>query len=187
MRARPVLDVLVVLWVAWWVWAGIAVGRQVARLDALSDTAGQVGHTVVGVGDALRGLPLIGGQLTGPANTVRAAGQDTIRSAQASRTDVHRLAVGLGASIALIPTLPLLALYLPPRIAGERDRRALLRALAGGPPEGADALLAHRALVHLPYRRLLRVSPDPAGDVAAGRHRALADAELARLGLRRRS
>jgi hypothetical protein len=185
MRTRSVLDSLLVLWIALWLWAGISVARQVARLDALSNTAGQVGHTVVGVGDALRGLPLIGGQLAGPADSVRAAGRDTIRSAQDARSDVHRLAWGLGAAIALIPTLPLLALYLPPRVAGERERNALRRTLADGPPERVDELLAHRALVHLPYRRLLRVSTDPAGDLAAGRHRALADAELARLGVRR--
>jgi hypothetical protein len=183
--ARIPLDLLVALWVALWVWVGIAVGHQVTRLDALGDTAGQVGHTVVGVGDALRGLPLIGGQLSGPADSVRAAGEDAIRSAQGARTDVHRLAFGLGASIALIPTLPLLLLYLPPRLAGERDRRALLRTLADGAPDHVDELLARRALVHLPYRRLGRVSADPIGDLAAGRHRALADAELARLGVRR--
>jgi hypothetical protein len=185
MRSRPLLDVLAVLWVVWWVWAGIAVGRQVTRLDALSDTAGQVGHTVIGLGDTLRGLPLIGSQLGGPADSVRAAGRDTIQSAQRARTDIHRLAFGLGASIALIPTLPLLLFYLPGRLASERERRALLRTVADGPPDRADELLARRALVHLPYRRLRQVSPDPIGDLAAGRHRALADAELARLGVRR--
>jgi hypothetical protein len=41
-----------------------------------------------------------------------------------------------------------------------------------------DELLARRALVHLPYHQLRRLSPDPLSDVRAGRHAALADAEL---------
>lgn len=84
----------------------------------------------------------------------------------------------LGVSIALIPTLPLLATYLPTRYAAAHERRALRRAVDSGRSDALDELLARRALVHLPYHRLRRVSDDPVGHVHRGRHCALADAEL---------
>jgi hypothetical protein len=55
---------------------------------------------------------------------------------------------------------------------------ALLRDVRRGSGPELDDLLARRALVHLPYDVLRRISDDPVGDVAAGRHGALADAEL---------
>jgi hypothetical protein len=41
-----------------------------------------------------------------------------------------------------------------------------------------DEVLARRALVHLPYHRLLEVSGDPLADMRVGRHEALAAAKL---------
>ena len=46
-----------------------------------------------------------------------------------------------------------------------------------------DEVLARRALVHLPYRRLREISDDPIADLRAGRHEALAAAELEWFGL----
>jgi hypothetical protein len=184
LRSRPALDAVVVLWVVLWVWAGISVGHEVRRLADLSDTGVQLGQAVVDIGDAVGGLPLVGGQLGG---SVRAAGREAIASAESTRTRTRRLGLLLGASIAIIPNLPLLLFYLPRRIAVERERRALLRALADEPRARLDELLARRAIAHLPYYLLRQVSADPAGDLAAGRHAALAEAELRRLGLHRRA
>ena len=89
----------------------------------------------------------------------------------------------LGFSIALIPSAPVLFLYIPGRIAVERERRALRRAVARHYDAAMEELLAHRAVVHLPYQRLQEVSADPAEDLATGQHAALARAELERLGL----
>jgi hypothetical protein len=63
-------------------------------------------------------------------------------------------------------------------VAGARERRQLTRALAGGREPWLDEVLARRALVHLPYHRLRELSDDPVADVRAGRHAALAAAEL---------
>ena len=49
-----------------------------------------------------------------------------------------------------------------------------------------DALLAQRAVAHLPYAQLLSFTPTPAADLRDGRFGLLADAELAYLGLRRK-
>ena len=72
----------------------------------------------------------------------------------------------------------MLLLYLPRRVALAHERRALTREAAAGRTPELDAMLAQRAVIHLPYRRLRRVSDDPSGDLRSGRHEALADAEL---------
>ncbi len=97
---------------------------------------------------------------------------------------MRRLGALVGALIAIVPSLPLLWLYLPGRVAEEDDRRRILGRLRDGDP-AIEELLATRAVVHLPYRQLLAITPDPAEDLRAGRHRQLADAELSRLRLDR--
>jgi hypothetical protein len=181
-RPRIVVDVLVALWMAWWLVAGIVVGHEVRRLASVSETAGQLGHAVIDVGDAVRGLPLVGDQIGG---SVHAAGQDAVDTAESAAARTRRVGVLIGAAIALIPNLPLILFYLPRRLAAERERHALRRALADGPREHVEEILARRAIAHVPYYRLRQVSADPAADLHAGRHAALAAAELERLGMRR--
>jgi hypothetical protein len=109
---------------------------------------------------------------------VHHAGQDAVASARTARANARSVGTLLGVSIALIPSLPVLILYVPPRVAGARERRALERAVAGGVDRWLQEVLARRALVHLPYHRLRRVSEDPLEDLRQGRHARLADAEL---------
>jgi hypothetical protein len=94
------------------------------------------------------------------ANEVRGIADlsDTVGAVGRAVTGVGVL---LGVSIALFPTLPLLATYLPTRYAAAHERRALRRAMDSGRSDALDELLARRALVHLPYHRLRRVSDDP--------------------------
>jgi hypothetical protein len=72
-----------------------------------------------------------------------------------------------------------------------RDVRELTAAVAfvrvaerTGRVREANAVLAHRAVALLPFRQLMRASADPVGDLAAGRHEALAAAMLRRAGTR---
>jgi hypothetical protein len=115
---------------------------------------------------------------------VEAAGRDAVASAREARSSARRVGVLLGISIALIPTTPVLLLYVPRRLRVARERRALTAAVAAGRTPALDELLAERAALHLPYHRLRRVSADPQDDLRRGRHAALADAELARFGVR---
>jgi hypothetical protein len=181
-RPRIVVDVVVALWMAWWLVAGIVVGHEVRRLASVPETAGQLGHAVIDVGDAVRGVPLIGGQIGGSVHT---AGQDAVDTAKAAAAQTRRVGLLIGAAIALIPNLPLILFYLPGRLAAERERQALRRALAAGPRDHVEEILARRAIAHVPYYRLRRFSPDPIADLHAGRNAALAAAELERLGMRR--
>ena len=175
---RRSLDAALVAWVIVWCLLGFWVGREVHRLGAVTSSLRGVGGAVRDAGDAISGLkdiPLVGGAVAAPGKDVSAAGRAAQASADDARRDVDRLAWLLGLAIVLVPTVPLLVIYLPDRIAFERDRRAA--AVVG------DELLARRALVHLPLHRLARVSDDPAGDVDRGDYAALAAAERRRLGL----
>jgi hypothetical protein len=92
----------------------------------------------------------------------------------------------LALSIGLIPTLPLLGLYAPLRVAWTRDTRSVRRALEQSPADPAlNEYLARRAAANLSFADLRAVTTDPYGDLAAGRFDALAALELERLGLRR--
>jgi hypothetical protein len=177
---RVLTDAAVIVWVALWIWAGVAVDHEVRRLATLGDTAASLGQSITDVGRTLNGIPLIGGDVSG---AVEHAGRDATSSAHAARDSTRRVGLLLGLLIALVPTTPLLLGYLPRRVAAERDRLALRRVLAAGGGDALDELLALRAIAHLPFRELERLSADPVADLRAGRHAALADAELARLQL----
>jgi hypothetical protein len=170
-----------------WAFAGIAIGRQIQGLAEVTDSARDAGLATQRAGDAidqLRGLPLVGGAVGDSAATIREAGQTAIDGAERGRTRVRRLGLVVGGLIAVVPSLPLLWLYLPGRLAEAGDRRRILGRLREGDP-AIDELLAARAVAHLPYRALLEITPDPVEDLRAGRHVPLADAELRRLRLPR--
>jgi len=188
LRPRPLLDVLLAAWVVVWVVAGVAVAREVRGLAQYSESARRAGLATERAGtllETLSGLPIVGEQLREPAAAVREAGASTVEAAERGRERAESAATLLGVAIAVIPSLPLLLLYLPARALLERDRRMLRDALRAGPNAALDELLATRAVARLPYRRLRAVSADPTADLAEGRHARLAEAELERLGLRR--
>lgn len=174
------LDVLVLAWALAWTGAGIVVSHEVRGLSELSDTAAQTGRAAIAVGDAVRGLPLVGERVREAGDEVRAAGAEAVGSARSARASARRVGDLLGAAIAAIPTLPILLLYIPARIAATRERRDLRHALATCSRDELDQLLALRAAARLPLRRLMEVSDNPARDLGDGLHRKLAEAELRR-------
>jgi hypothetical protein len=177
-RAQALLDTVLLAWAVLWVVVGIAVAHQVRGLAEMSDTVAGVGRATTTLGQTIRSLPIVGGSLDEPAGEITAAGRQAVASAQSARAHARSVGTLLGLSIALIPSLPVLMLYVPGRIAGGRERRALARAVARGREPWIDEVLARRALVHLPYRRLRELSDDPIADLRSGRHAALAAAEL---------
>ena len=177
-RAQSLLDTLLLAWAVLWVIVGIVVANQVRGLAEMSDTVAGVGRATTTVGQTIGSLPLVGGSLGKSADQISAAGRDAVASAQSAREHARSVGTLLGLSIALIPSLPVLVLYVPGRIAGARERRELARAIARGREPWVDEVLARRALVHLPYRRLRELSDDPVADLRNGHHAALATAEL---------
>jgi hypothetical protein len=189
-------DLTVVLLLCLFAWAGVkvhdgiaqlaSVGRSVADTGhGLSATTRDATHAVGGAfdsaGGAVQGLPLVGGQLAGALRTAGssvtrpvthasdAQARRLIAAGRAEQHETYRLANLVGWLTFLIPALLVLLWALPRRIGLARRLTAAQRALRGGPPE----ILAARAAYDLPFRALLRHTPDPFGDLAAGRHAGL--------------
>lgn len=181
-------DLVVITWMVLWAALGFALhdatlqlaepGHRVA--SASTDLADRLHESGQAVGD----LPLVGDAAAKPLDQASEAAGDLADAGRAQVSAVERLARWLGWSVALIPILGALLLYLPSRIRFVR-RAAAGRALVDS---AADLdLFALRALAHQPLSRLAAISDDPA---AAWRQqdpdtvRRLATLELAAVGLR---
>jgi hypothetical protein len=184
--AQLVTDLLALGWLA----AGgrLAWGTfdQINRLQAPGMLLERAGHRISGAftngATAAGRTPLVGDELAGALGTGTDAGTSLAEAGRSQAEAVAALASGAAVVVMLAVLLPLLLWWLPARW---RYARAAGAAVA---VRAADTdLLALRALVELPARRLLDASPDPAaawraGDPAACRR--LADLQLAKLGLR---
>jgi hypothetical protein len=184
-RSVVAIDLLVVLWTVVWLVLGITVGTFVNRLGALGDGLEGTGRTIHRAGDAvdrLADVPLVGEGFASVAAEIHTIGDDTAQRGRAVEQDIERLAWLIGIGLAAGPTLPVLALWVPPRVSRERERRALRRSLRSG--DGiALAYLANRAVAGRLFRELRRASDDPVADLEAGRYEALAALELEHLAL----
>lgn len=187
-RSIHVIDLAVAAWIVTWIVVGLSVGREVSNLRQLSDTVVTAGNAIQQTGRALRPLgrlPFVGTNVERVAGQIEDAGRSAVASGEASRESTTRLRTLLALSIVLIPTIPLAGVYVPLRLAWIRDVRAVSRTLRRSRADPTfTEFLARRALQHLPYDRLLSISANPWADVAGGTHRALAVAELRRLGIR---
>lgn len=187
---RGPMDALVGVWCAFWIVLGVWVGVQMWQVSRLTDTVANSGRTLHQAGEALSsfaGLPVVGQQSATLGGQVSHNADDIVNGAYAAKGSMRRLAVLLGTAIALVPLAPVAGFYLPLRRRARADATHVRRLLDGEDPDVVDALLAQRALMHLPYATLLSFSATPAADLRDHRYAALADAELAHLGLRRRA
>ncbi|UTI63030.1 hypothetical protein NBH00_16890 [Paraconexibacter antarcticus] len=186
-RALVAVDVLIAAWVVLWIVLGLAIAGEVRGLRQLSTTVGRVGVALEQTGstvDGLSGVPLVGDRIGRTGRDISAAGDSAVASGRHSRRSIHNLSWMLGLFLAVIPSAPVLALYLPARVLDARERRTLRRhVVANGASPALRRLLARRALATLPYQVLLELDADPLGHWAPGVLEELADAELARLGL----
>jgi hypothetical protein len=154
-RAMRRLNVALVIWAAVWIGIAIYTAYEVAALRTLSNTVVKAGAATESTGHALAAvghLPFVGGRVSQLAEQAIAAGASARASGASTATTVDQLAVLLGIAIALIPTVPLLALYLPLHLGWRRDREAVRRSIArwDGEP-GLEAFLAQGATAHLPF------------------------------------
>ncbi|HET8980102.1 MAG TPA: hypothetical protein VFN87_18260 [Solirubrobacteraceae bacterium] len=190
-RALLGIDLLLVVWVVGWIVVGLLIAHEVNGLARLSTTVEKAGQAAEASGTALHALsavPFVGHTVGQASARVIQAGQSAVASGQASRSSVGDLATLLGIAVALIPSIPVLAVYVPLRIGRARERLVVGAALAeiGDNPE-FQAFLARRALETLPYRRLRWLVHHPWQKLDARQRADLAAAELQRLGLTRRA
>lgn len=183
-------DLAVVLAFVVFALIALEVHDAVDRLAVLGEGVESAGKGVSGgfeaAADAVDGTPVVGDDL---GDALRAAGQgsggeveDLGRGGAGAARDLADL---LGVLFFALPAALLLLWALPPRVRQVRRLNAAVRAVGELSPE-RRRLLAMRAAFGLPYGELLRFTPDPLGDLEAGRYDALVTAELDQAGLRPR-
>jgi hypothetical protein len=178
-------DLLVAAWIVGWGFLGVTVWRLVGKLAGPGRTVEQAGAEFAGnmgaVRDKVGGVPLVGEQLRAPFGRLGTVGETLADAAHAQQEVVRQLAWWLGVLLAAVPIVMLLLLWLPPRLRWAREAAVAARLR----DDRADLhLFALRAVANRPLRQLHRVTPDPAGALAAGDYEGLAALELNALGLK---
>jgi hypothetical protein len=143
------------------------------------------GDSVSGVGDWISGLqdiPLIGGSIGTAADKVDALGAATAQQGRNGKEAVWKAALGIGLLLTLLPTLPILAVWIPVRVGIERERASLRASLKANEP-GVWEYLALQAVDDMSFKDLRKISADPWEDIRKARYEALARVEIDRLGL----
>ena len=186
-RAMRRLNVGLAIWAVFWIGIAAYTAYEVSALRTLSHTVVKAGAATESTGHALAAighLPFVGGQISQLAEQTIEAGASARTSGASTAATIDRLAVLFGIAIALIPTVPLLALYLPLLLSWRRDRAAVRDAIARWDGEaGLEAFLARRALAHMRFDELRKLGYD--GSEGSAPNSELAAAELRRLGLDR--
>jgi hypothetical protein len=179
------IDFLVIAWVLLCLMLGMAATKRINHLGTLGDGLVSAGDSVSGVSEAISGLegtPLIGGTLGAIANRIDDLGAATAQQGRDGKDAVWKAALAIGILIALLPTLPILAIWIPVRVGVERERSSLRAALKANEP-GVWEYLALQAVDDMSFRDLRRVSADPWEDIRRGNYETLARVEIDRLGL----
>ncbi len=183
------LDGLVLFWLVLWLVIGGWVGYTLWQVSELGETVTESGRAIGSTGgalEALGGVPVVGDRTAELGGEVIAAAEGIALRGQELGSQLRQLAVLLGLAVVLLPVAPVLAWYLPSRHARRRDVAEVRRMLhTSSASAAADRYLAERAVRWLPFSVVQQIDSDPWGAVVEGRTRALADAELQRLGLRR--
>ena len=187
-RTRQITgDVLLLVWVVLCLWlagvvrdATLALATPGRKIEA---AGGGLAERLRDAGSAVGDIPLVGDEARSPFDGAGRAA-DEIAAAGASQVEaVQHLAFWLGITVAAIPIVVMLLVYLPRRWRFVREATAGRRFI----DSSADLdLFALRAMAHQPMHRLARISDDPVGAWRDGRPdvvRALALLELRDAGL----
>jgi len=179
------IDFLVIAWVLLCLMLGMAATKRINHLGTLGDGLVSAGDSVAGVGAWIGGLqdtPLIGGTIGTIADRVDALGATTAQQGRDGKAAVWKAALAIGILITLLPTLPVLVVWIPARVALERERASLRAALQANEP-GVWEYLALQAVDDMSFRDLRKISADPWEDIRNARYEKLARVEIDRLGL----
>ena len=164
-RTRQIVaDVLMLLWIGVWVYAGRQVHDTVQGLRAPADSITSAGKSVngalTGAGDQAGQIPLVGDQLRTWLTQAAGSGTTLERAGTSMADTVETLAYGLGLATALVPILVVLCMWLWVRVRFVRNATRSQRFIDAN--EDLD-LFALRAMATQPMRELAKVSDDPAG------------------------
>lgn len=181
---RAGTDVLILAWSALWIVMGSLAHRLVESLQSTVDGLQSSGEAIKAVLGPFAHGPLnrLVGNVLSPD-----LGDRVVAFAGRSHAAIDRVALATAVATAAVPIVLLVVPYL---IWRWRDARKMGSALSfvrstsgAGEIEQARTLLAIRAVCSLPLQRLMRVSKDPAADLRAQHHEALAAEMMRSLGL----
>ena len=116
---------LIATWCALWLVVGGWTGYELWQLSDLGPTVADSGRALDSAGTALESLgsvPVVGDSTAELGSEVRANAEKIVADAIEARASIRRLAVLLGLTVALVPSVPVLAAYATLR------RRRLLEA-----------------------------------------------------------
>ncbi|MFG6445848.1 hypothetical protein ACFXQA_11325 [Microbacterium sp. P07] len=164
-RTRQIMaDVISLIFIAGWIWLGATIHGLLSELASygqqMEDAGAGFREAMTEAGDALGGVPLIGSGIRSPFDGASGAGSVLEDAGQGQQDLVEQLAVTVGVSVAVLPVLMILALWLVPRIRFARRAgraKALVRAGAG------IDLLALRALTNQKLTTIAKVDADAMG------------------------
>ncbi len=111
-------DGCMAVWVLAWVGIGIWVGIDVHHLDHLAETLSSSGQALGQTAQALQGfthLPLVGPNIAKAVTRIGTTAAHIQHNATTTRSSVNQLSYLLAAVIAVIPSVSVLAAYLPAR------------------------------------------------------------------------
>ena len=195
-RTLRLLDAAVLFWVVLWVVIGAWTGVTLWRAADVGDTVASSGRSLVSVGEGLQSLsavPLVGDRPAEIGTEVTETAGEISERGDEVKGQLRQLGVVLGIAVVGIPVTPVVGLYLPLRLRRGREVAGIRRHLQDHADDPRyDRYLADRARAALPYDTVATLDPSP--DVTAPERtaaqarstdRVLADAELARLGVRR--
>lgn len=155
-------DFLVAAWVVAWIWIGHAVHDGTLALaepgHRIQSSATSLGGSLRDAGGTLSDVPVVGSGVAEPFDRAADAADSIASAGDSEVAAAERLALWLGLSIALIPVLVVLALYLPPRVRFVREAGAGQRFVDADPDL---RLFALRAMANQPMHVLARISDDP--------------------------
>lgn len=157
-------DLLLVGWVYLWVQLALVVRDATLLLaepgERISDAGTGLAAQLRDAGSAVGGVPLVGDEVRAPFDGAGGAAERIAAAGQSQVEAVQTLAFWLGLSVAAIPILVGLAVYVPLRWRFIRQATAGRRFV-----DSADDLdlFALRAMARQPLHRLARISDDPAG------------------------
>ena len=115
---RPSGDVvtgLVATWVVLWLVIGVWTGYELWQLGDLGATVADSGRALDAAGTGLQSLgaiPVVGEQTAELGQQVQTNAKDIVAGAAEAQSRTRRLAVLLGLTVALVPSVPVLAGHL---------------------------------------------------------------------------
>lgn len=170
------------------IWISQQVRDAIASLGRfgtqIQDAGTGFSTTLTDAGETLAQVPLIGDGIAQPFRDASGSADDLAAAGLSLRATVEALASTVGTALWLLPVLLVVLIWMVPRL--RLALRAGSSARLAQTPAGRD-LLALRALVGQPTKRVLAVVPDPVAafrSADAGALRALAALELQAAGVR---